>query len=134
MPHDCFFFFPCYIIFLKIFDGILSSSFQFYLFFRWFVFVMCWFRCMSLLPKLFLFHCPSYFLLLFFVFDFYLGEMELNKLQNQYRILEGVRKAESEDSQNEIRKQVFIFIIYFFFSLFHSLISIYFSHLLLFLH
>ncbi len=34
------------------------------------------------------------------------GEAELNKLQNQYRILEGVRKAESEDSQNEIRKQV----------------------------
>ena len=38
--------------------------------------------------------------------DISIGEAELAKLQNQYRILEGVRKQESEDSQNEIRKQV----------------------------
>ena len=37
-----------------------------------------------------------------------LAEQELTKLQQQYRIMEGDRKAYSEESQNMIRKQQYV--------------------------
>ncbi len=47
--------------------------------------------------KLFFFICLNIF--------FSVAEQELVKLQQQYRIMEGDRKAYSEESQNLIRKQ-----------------------------
>lgn len=40
---------------------------------------------------------------------FQTAEQELAKLQRQYRIMEGDRKAYSEESQNTIRKQRSVF-------------------------